>query len=37
MFGHAEAAGIPLTNLKLDVGYRADGTEATHDLCLQLA
>lgn len=37
MFGHAEAAGIPLTKLKLDVGYRADGTEATHDLYLQLA
>jgi hypothetical protein len=37
MFGHAEAVGIPLTNFKLDVGYRADGTEATHDLYLQLA
>jgi hypothetical protein len=36
MFAHAADAGIPLTHLKLDVGYRADGTEGTHDLYLQL-
>ena len=36
MFRQADEDGIPLTNLKLDVGYRADGTEATHDLYLQL-
>jgi hypothetical protein len=37
MFQHADENGIALTHLKLDVGYRADGTEATHDLYLQLA
>ena len=37
MFEHAAEQGIALTNLKLDVGYRADGTETTHDLYLQLA
>jgi hypothetical protein len=37
MFDHAAEQGIALTDLKLDVGYRADGTETTHDLYLQLA
>lgn len=37
MFEHAAEQGIALTNLKLDVGYRADGSETTHDLYLQLA
>ena len=37
MFAHAKEAGILLSNLKLDVGYRADGSETMHDLYLQLA
>ena len=37
MFDHAAEAGIELTDLRLDVGYRADGSETSHDLYLQLA
>jgi len=37
MFEHAADQGIALTGLRLDVGYRADGSETTHDLYLQLA
>jgi len=36
-FGYAGKAGIPRTKVKCYFGYRADGTEAMHDLYLQLA
>lgn len=34
MFTYASNAGLGLGTLKLDIGYRADGTEETHDLYL---
>jgi predicted transcriptional regulator YdeE len=37
MYEHADEQGVALTNLRLDVGYRADGSETTHELYLQLA
>ena len=36
MFGYARAIGARLGTLKLDVGYRADGAEETHDLYVLL-
>jgi hypothetical protein len=37
MFACAAEAGETLGTLKLDVGYRADGQEPSHDLYVQLA
>ncbi|HET8595344.1 MAG TPA: GyrI-like domain-containing protein [Intrasporangium sp.] len=37
MFTYARTAGLRVTDLKLDVGYRPDGAEDKHDLFLLVA